>query len=155
MNDRTHYLTEEGLEKVKQELDLRTGVKRNEIADRLQFAIQQGDISENADYEVAKEDQAFNEGHIRQLENIVRHATIIQDVTTTDVVQIGSKVTVKENDSNPETYTIVGAPEAAPSEGKISNESPLGSALLGKRTGEEAVISAPTGKLVFVVTSIG
>jgi transcription elongation factor GreA len=154
MVDRIQYLTPEGLQKVKDELEHLRTVKRGEIAERLAFAIQQGDISENADYEVAKQEQAFNEGRIADLEAIVRHARIIQEVKTTDEVGIGNRVTVAEDGFPPETYTIVGPAEAQPEDGRISYESPVGAALLGKRLGEVAHITTPAGVLELTITAI-
>jgi transcription elongation factor GreA len=154
MIDRVHYLTPEGLQKVKDELEHLRTVKRFEIAERLSFAIQQGDISENADYEVAKQEQAFNEGRIGDLEAILRHAKIIEEVTTTDEVGIGNRVTVTEDGCPPETYTIVGPAEAQPENGRISYESPVGAALLGKRRGDIARVKTPAGDLELEITAI-
>ena len=153
MKDRVHYLTPEGLEKVKEEIEFLSSVKRQEIADRLNFAIQQGDISENADYEVAKQDQGFNEGRIKDLEAVLRHAKIIEN-TVSDEVQVGNKVTVTEDGFPPESYTIVGPTEASPANGLISHESPVGAALLGKRVGDIASVVTPGGEVQYTVTSI-
>lgn len=153
MKDRVHYLTPEGLKKVKEEIEHLSTVKRQEIAERLNFAIQQGDISENADYEVAKQDQGFNEGRIKDLEAVLRHAKIIEN-TVSDEVQVGSKVTVTEDGFPPESYTIVGPTEAYPANGLISHESPVGAALLGKRVGEVAYVRTPGGEVQFTITSI-
>jgi transcription elongation factor GreA len=155
MKDRTHYLTPEGLEKVNRELEYLSTVKRSEIAERLGFAIQQGDISENADYEVAKQEQAFNEGKIKDLEAVLRHARIIESDIPTDEVRVGNRVTVVEEGFPPETYTIVGPTEAAPEKGRISHESPVGSALLGKRVGDTIAIKTPAGELALTVSAIG
>jgi transcription elongation factor GreA len=154
MTDRVQYLTPEGLQKIKDELEHLRTVKRREIADRLAFAIQQGDISENADYEVAKQEQAFNEGRVADLEAILRHARVIREVKTTDEVGIGNRVTVAEDGFPPETYTIVGPAEAQPENGRISYESPVGAALLGKRLGDVAQIKTPAGVLELTVTAI-
>lgn len=154
MIDRVHYLTPEGLQKVTNELEHLRTVKRREIAERLAFAIQQGDISENADYEVAKQEQAFNEGRVADLEEILRHAQVIQEVSTTDEVGIGNRVTVAEEGFPPETYTIVGPAEAQPENGRISYESPVGAALLGKRRGDIARVKTPAGVLELRVTAI-
>ena len=155
MRDRIHYLTPEGLQKVRKELEHLTSIKRREIASRLEFAIQQGDISENADYEVAKQDQAFNEGKIKELEEIMLGARIIEGDLTADCVQIGSRVTVAEEGFPPETYTIVGPTEADPASGRISHESPVGAALLDLRVGEIAQVDTPGGQLELTVTEIG
>ena len=154
MKDRIHYLTPEGLAKVRHELEHLTQVKRREIAERLEFAIKQGDISENADYEVAKQDQAFNEGKISELEDIVLRAEIIKKKPVTGEVQVGSQVTVQEDGYPPETYTIVGPTEAEPANGRISHESPVGAALLGKRVGDMAKIATPNGELELEITEI-
>lgn len=148
------YLTPEGKIKLEAELeDLKTN-KRKELAERLNFAIKQGDLSENADYIAAKEDQAFLEGRIRTIENMLRHVEIIEEQTGGSV-RIGSRITVSEVDvDDPETFSLVGAAEANPMEGKISNESPLGRALLGKHIGDEVAIDAPAGKMRFKIVAI-
>src|SRR5512143_2841149 len=150
----TTYLTPEGKLKLETELeDLKTN-KRRELAERLNFAIKQGDLSENADYIAAKEDQAFLEGRIRTLENMLRHVEIIEEQTGGSV-RIGSRITVSEvGFDDPETFFVVGAAEANPMEGKISNESPLGKALLGKHIGDEVEIDAPAGKMRFKIVAI-
>lgn len=155
MRDRVHYLTPDGLEKVRKELDVLTTIKRNEIAERLGFAIQQGDISENADYEVAKQEQAYNEGRIKDLEEILRNAKIIEGGIPTDHVDVGNQVTVVEEGFPPETYTIVGPAEASPAEGLISHESPVGSALLGRRVGDTVRVVTPSGELQLTISAIG
>lgn len=154
MKDRIHYLTPEGRAKVRQELEFLTTVKRREIAERLEFAIKQGDISENADYDVAKQDQALIEGRIKELENILLTAKIIENTPITGEVQVGSQVTVHEEGFPPETYTIVGPTEAMPANGLISHESPVGAALLGKRVGDVALVHTPGGTLELVITDI-
>jgi len=129
-------------------------VKRIEIAERLGFAIQQGDISENADYEVAKQEQAFNEGRIKDLEAILRQAQIIEENIPTDEIGVGNRVTVVEEGFSPETFTIVGPVEASPAKGLISHESPVGAALLGKRVGDRVQVKTPAGELELTVTTI-
>lgn len=148
------YLTPEGKLKLEAELeDLKTN-KRKELAERLNFAIKQGDLSENADYIAAKEDQAFLEGRIRTIENMLRHVEIIEEQTGGSV-RIGSRITVAEvGFDDPETFSLVGAAEANPMNGKISNESPLGKALLGKHIGDEVEIDAPAGKMRFKIVAI-
>jgi transcription elongation factor GreA len=149
-----HYLTPEGKAKVKAELDDLINNKRVALAKRLRDAIQQGDLSENADYHAAKEDQAFLEGKILELEAILRSAVIIQEGGGGgDVVQVGSRVTVEES-GDKLTFTVVGAKEANPREGKISNESPVGKALLGRRVGEVARAETPAGEIVYKVIKI-
>jgi transcription elongation factor GreA len=148
------YLTPEGKLKLETELeDLKTN-KRRELAERLNFAIKQGDLSENADYIAAKEEQAFLEGRIRQLENMLRHVEIITEQVGGQV-RIGSRITVTEvGTDDPETFWLVGAAEANPMEGKISNESPLGSALLGKHVNDEVEVDAPAGRIAFRIVNI-
>lgn len=150
----TTYLTPEGKQKLEEELeDLKT-TKRWELAERLNFAIKQGDLSENADYIAAKEEQAFLEGRIRTIEGMLRHVTIIEEQTG-GAVRIGSRVTVAEAGfDDPETFSMVGAAEADPTKGKISNESPLGRALLGKQVGDEVEIDAPGGRIRFRIVTI-
>jgi transcription elongation factor GreA len=148
------YLTPEGKLKLEAELeDLKTN-KRRELAERLNFAIKQGDLSENADYRAAKEDQAFLEGRIHTIEGMLRHVSIITEQVGGQV-RIGSRITVIEVGSDDqESFSIVGAAEANPVNGKISNESPLGKALLGKHIGDEVEIDAPAGRITFRIVSI-
>lgn len=149
------YLTPEGKTKLKAELDELINIKRPALAGRLRDAIQQGDLSENADYHVAKEDQAFLEGRILELQEVLRHAITIEgNGGPSDVVQLGSRVTVQESGEDPETFFIVGAKEASPREGKISNESPIGKTLLGRRVGDTAQATTPTGAITFKILKI-
>ncbi len=148
------YLTPEGKTRLTAQLDELVGVKRPALARRLRDAIQMGDLSENADYHAAKEDQAFLEGKIMELEETLRRAIIIRESHGGDMVQIGNRVTVQEEGEDPETFILVGAKEASPREGKISNESPIGRALLGRRVGDIARASAPAGELQFKVIRI-
>ncbi|HEY73549.1 MAG: transcription elongation factor GreA [Chloroflexi bacterium] len=156
MNERQPiYLTAEGVENLRQELDHLTNVKRPALAERLHEAIQQGDLSENADYQIAKEEQGFLEGRIQQIEVMLREAVIIQEDASTDEVALGSRVTVvEEGEEEPETFLIVGAAEADPIGGKVSNESPMGLALLGRRAGDTVTVQAPGGDIVFHITVI-
>jgi len=142
------YLTAEGLEKLQKELkNLKTTV-RNELSARLRAAIQMGDLSENADYIQAKEEQAFIEGRILELENLLSNVKIIEEKGRNDgKVDIGSKVTVKEGNFPEETYYLVGPKEADPINGKISYESPIGKSLLKKKIGDEVQVDTPGGKL--------
>jgi len=139
------YLTPEGEAKLKAELAELTGRRREELAQRLRSAIQMGDLSENADYHKAKEDQAFLEGHIQELEAVLRTAIIIEKKQS-DVVTVGSHVTIQEEGFDPETFYVVGAKEADPRNGKISNESPIGSALLDHKVGDVVEANTPGGK---------
>jgi transcription elongation factor GreA len=149
------YLTLEGAAKLKAELEELKGPKRDEIAKRLRSAIQMGDLSENADYHKAKEDQAFMEGRIQELEYLLNNATIV-DVTDlpTDTIQVGSRVTVQEGDYPEETYFMVGAKEADPRNGKISNESPIGRVLMGGHVGDEVTASTPGGEIKLKILKI-
>jgi transcription elongation factor GreA len=154
MTDDSHYLTSEGAKALRDELDELVNVKRPALAARLKDAISMGDLSENADYHDAKEQQAFLEGRIRYLESILRSAVIIEDDSSDGVVRVGSEVTIQEEDFDPETYRIVGPAEANPREGKISHESPLGTALLGKKTGQKVKVQTPNGTLTFKIKRI-
>ena len=147
----TTFLTHEGFLKLQQELDLLRTEKRTEVAQRLHEAMEGGELIENAEYEAAKNEQAFVEGRIKELEIILASARVINgSPLLTDTVQVGSTVTIQEEGLEPETYTIVGAAEANPKEGLISNESPLGKTLLNKKVGDSVQVDAPGG--VFVVT---
>ncbi len=150
------YLTREGAEELRRELDELIRVKRPALAQRLKEAIAQGDLSENADYHDAKEQQAFLEGRIRYLETTLRTATIIDGSSDgpDGTVRVGMQVTLESKDEPDETYTIVGAAEANPREGKISHESPLGAALMGRKVGDRVSIDAPAGKLTFRIKAI-
>ena len=149
------YLTQEGYDALKVELAELKGPEREALSKRLRDAISMGDLSENADYHKAKEDQGFLEGRIQELEFLLSKAEIIdRSAVTMDTVQVGNKVTVQEADYPEETYYIVGAKEADPRNGKISNESPVGSALLGGRVGDEVTAETPTGGLRLKILKI-
>lgn len=150
------YLTAEGAEKLRQELKYLETTKREEIAQRLRSAIQMGDLSENADYHKAKEDQGFLEGRIQELKFTLQNAEIIDESNNgkRDVVDIGATVTIQEGDYDPETYQLVGAKESNPRQGKISNESPLGRALLGKRVNDEVRVQTPGGEMIVQIVNI-
>lgn len=150
------YVTPEGLEKLEVELRERSEVRRMEIATRLQEAIRMGDLKENADYHAAKEDQAFNEGRILELEALIRRAEVIEGGGEDGVVSMGSTVTVAEVgfDDEEERYRIVGAQEADPTSGLISNVSPLGKALIGSRAGDKVSFETPGGEVEFSVLSV-
>ena len=149
------YLTKEGAAKLKTELEELKGPKRDEMAKRLRSAIQMGDLSENADYHKAKEDQSFMEGRIQELEYLLNKATIV-DVTelSTDTIQVGSRVTVQEGDYPAEIYFLVGAKEADPRNGKISNESPIGRVLMGCHVGDDVIASTPGGEIKLKILKI-
>ncbi|MDX1378178.1 MAG: transcription elongation factor GreA [Anaerolineales bacterium] len=153
MTQKTHYLTPEGEAKLRNELEELTGSKREEIAQRLRSAIQMGDLSENADYHKAKEDQSFLEGRIQEIEAILRSATIIEKKQS-DVVAVGSRVTIQEEDFDPETFDLVGAKEADPRKGKISNESPFGIALMDHKVGDVVEAETPGGQVKLKILKI-
>jgi transcription elongation factor GreA len=153
MTQQTHYLTPEGETKLRAELAELTGPRREELAQRLRSAIQMGDLSENADYHKAKEDQAFLEGRIQELEAILRTATIVEKKQS-DVVEVGARVTIQEEDYGPETFYLVGATEADPRNGKISNESPFGKALLGHKVGDVVEAETPGGRVKLKILKI-
>ncbi|MFN8386805.1 MAG: transcription elongation factor GreA [Anaerolineales bacterium] len=147
------YLTPEGEAKLKAELAELTGARREELAQRLRSAIQMGDLSENADYHKAKEDQAFSEGRIQEIEATLRMATIVEKKQS-DVVMVGSRVTVQEEGFDPETFSMVGAKEADPRNNKISNESPIGSALMGHKAGDVVEAQTPGGSVKFKIVKV-
>ena len=151
----TTFLTKEGYQKLADELEFLRTTKRKEVAERLHEAMEGGELIENAEYEAAKNEQAFVEGRIQEVEIILASARIIEeknnDPTT---VQVGDTVVVKEGNNSPEEYTIVGAAEANPREGKISNESPLGRALLSHGAGDDVTVEAPGGTFKVRVVKI-
>ena len=149
------YLTAEGEAKAKAELAELKGPRRTELAQRLRSAIQMGDLSENADYHKAKEDQAFLEGRIIELEYLLQNATVVDtSEVSRDTVQVGTRVTIQEGDEEPESYLMVGASEADPRNGRISNESPIGQALFGRKVGETAIAKTPGGEIAFKILKI-
>jgi transcription elongation factor GreA len=149
------FLTSEGAKRLRLELAQLKGPEREAMSKRLRFAISQGDLSENADYHKAKEDQAFLEGRIQELEYLLKNATIVEAPTgRRDQVEVGVTVTVQEDDYDPETYYIVGAKEADPRNGRISNESPIGRALMGARVGDVVTAETPGGQLRFKLLKI-
>ena len=149
------YLTKEGAEKLRAELEQLKGPAREELAKRLRSAIQQGDLSENADYASAKEDQGFLEGRIAELTEILGNVVIIEEnAPRKDMVDVGSKVTIQEDKDPVETYFIVGPQEADPAKGRISHNSPIGQALLGHREGETVNATTPAGVLKFKIVKI-
>ena len=149
----TEYISAEGLEKLKKELEELKTTERRAIADRLEAAKALGDLSENAEYQEAKEAQSLNEGKIQELEEMLREAVVIQKPTGTSAVQIGSTIEV-DSPHGRETFTIVGSEEADPLGGKISNESPMGQAFLGKAVGDKADIKTPGGPETYKVVKI-
>ena len=147
------YLTPEGEAKLKTELAELTGRRREELAARLRSAIQMGDLSENADYHKAKEDQAFLEGRIQEIGAILRMAIIVEKQQS-DFVMVGSYVTIQEEGSDPETFYVVGAKEADPRNNKISNESPIGSALMNHKAGDAVEAQTPGGKIKIKIIKV-
>jgi transcription elongation factor GreA len=149
------YLTAEGAERLKKELEDLKGPKRLALSKRLRDAIQMGDLSENADYHKAKEDQGFLEGRIQELDFILRNAIIVEEKAgPKDIVAVGVRVTVQEEDFDPETYYMVGAKEADPRAGKISHESPIGRALMDHRVGETVQAETPGGSIMLKILKI-
>ena len=146
-------ITKEGLEKLKQELENLKTIKRKEIAERLRRAISYGDLSENADYSSAREEQNFLEQRIAELEDKIRGSTIISQSSKGDTVQVGSKVSLESNGEN-FSFTITDPNLANPLEDKISSESPLGKALLGKKQGDRAQVETPQGKATYLIGKI-
>lgn len=148
------YLTKEGFQKLQDELEYLRTAKRQEVAERLHEAMEGGELIENAEYEAAKNEQAFVEGRIQELEIILAAAHIIDDSAAhmdPNLVQVGDTVVIKEEDGAEEEYTIVGAAEADPRAGKISNESPLGKALLNHHPGDMVTVDAPGGSFKVTV----
>lgn len=155
MAEQPTFLTREGLQKLEEELHYLQTVRRQEVAERLHAAMEEGDIDENAEYDDAKNEQAFVEGRILTLEAMLKNAVLIDEHgKSNDEVVLGSKITVVEGDNPPEVYHLVGAAEADPTRGKISNESPLGKALMGRRVGDTVQVNAPAGLLTFRITAI-
>jgi len=147
MADKPVPLTLEGREKLQKELDFLISVKRPEVAEAIHSAKEEGDISENSAYDAAKEQQAFVEGRIMQIEQMLKNAEIIETPAWTGMVALGSKVKVVEKGSkDEEEYQIVGPAEADPAKGRISNESPVGRALMGKKKGDPIIVETPAGK---------
>jgi transcription elongation factor GreA len=149
------YLTAEGAEKLKIELADLKGPQRESIARRLRDAIQMGDLSENADYHKAKEDQSFLEGRIQELDYILGNAIIVEETTgKREIVTVGTHVTIQEEGFDAEVYHIVGAKEADPRAGKISNESPFGRALMEHRVGDTVTAETPGGSIKLKILKI-
>ncbi len=147
------YISQEGLEKLKEELLQLKTLERQSIAERLEKAAALGDLSENAEYQEAKEAQSLNESKIAEHEEMLKNIVVIKKPTGTDVVQIGSVVVV-EHSGKEITYTIVGSEEADPIAGKVSNESPLGKAFLGKKRGELFEVKTPGGSMMYKIKEI-
>ncbi|MBN1230978.1 MAG: transcription elongation factor GreA [Anaerolineales bacterium] len=150
-----YYITADGIAKLKAELEELTGPKRVDISERLREAISQGDLSENADYIKAKEDQGFLEGRIEEIKTLLSNVVVIDESKTTDgKVKIGSHVIIQEGDYPSEEYHVVGAAEANPREGRISNKSPIGIAVMGKKEGDLVTVETPGGKLKLKILKV-
>lgn len=154
----TEYLTKEGYEKLQKELDMLRTVRRKEVAERLREAAENslGEFVEDPEFEAAKNEQSFVEGRIKELDIILANAQLIDDrkAKKGDDVQIGSRITIQEGRKKPEDYRIVGAAEANPREGKISHESPIGRAVIGKKEGDKVEITAPSGSFTVKIVKI-
>lgn len=153
MDSKKIYLTREGLEDLKREYEELAKVKRPEVLNRVSQARNMGDLSENAEYTVAREELSFIDGRIDELEELLKQAVLISNNNHSNTIKLGSTVKVSA-DGGPEVFTVVGEWEADPKEKKISHESPLGKALLGKKVGEEVEVEAPAGKIVYTIEAI-
>ncbi len=149
-------LTEEGYENLEEELDYLKTVKRKEIAERIKTARDFGDISENSEYDDAKNEQAFVEGRIKEIENMLNNARVVKDDDVDEgIVNVGTTVRLQNIDENEEfTYTLVGAAEADPLEGKISNQSPIGSSIMGHQVGDQVEVDTPSGETSYQILMI-
>ncbi len=154
MGQKKILVTQEGLGKLNSELEHLLSVRRQEIAGKIKRAREMGGTENNAEYEDAKNDQAFVEGRILMLENIVKNATVIESPAMPGTVEMGDKVLIQNQDGKIEQFTIVGSAEASPVEGKISNESPVGKALLGKKIGDEVEVTTPAGLLKLLIMDV-
>ncbi|GAA0295344.1 transcription elongation factor GreA [Gracilibacillus halotolerans] len=154
--EKSFYMTEEGKQKLENELNTLITEKRPEVVERIKIARSFGDLSENSEYDAAKDEQAFVESRIAQIENMIRNAVIIEnDASDPDIVSLGKTVTFVElPDGEEESYTIVGSAEADPFEGKISNDSPIAKSLLGNRIGDEVAVSTPAGDMNVKIVGI-
>ncbi len=150
---KTVYITKKGLEKLREELKELTEEKRPAVARRIKEAREMGDISENAEYDAARQEQAFVEGRISELEEVIKNAKVVEENKEKNIVHVGAKVTV-HIEGDEETFEIVGAQEADPTENRISHESPLGSSMVGKKVGETFEVEAPIGKLTYKILKI-
>lgn len=149
------YLSREGLEKLKSELDHLRTVRRHEVAEQIQQSRERGGTVSNAEYEEAKNELAFTEGRILTLDNLINNAAIIDDSPgARDIVEVGATVKVQDQDGRAVEYTITGSAEADPSQGKISNVSPIGKSLLGKRVGEVTEVNVPSGRIRLEILTI-
>ncbi|WP_028402878.1 transcription elongation factor GreA [Ectobacillus panaciterrae] len=154
--EKTYPMTQAGKDKLEQELEYLKTVKRKEVVERIKIARSFGDLSENSEYDAAKDEQAFVEGRVTQIENMIRNAVIIEEnVENSTTVSLGKSVTFVElPDGDEETYTIVGSAEADPFEGKISNDSPIARSLLGKQIGDQVMVQTPGGDMKVKIVSV-
>lgn len=148
------FLTRQGYQKLQEELDYLRTTKRHEVAQRLHEAMEGGELIEDAEYEAAKNEQAFVEGRIQELEILLANARVIEETGKMDVVQVGARVTIQEEGCDPEEYTIVGPAEANPREGRISNESPLGRSLMDHRAADRVRVDAPGGSFYVTILKV-
>ncbi|WP_046173901.1 transcription elongation factor GreA [Domibacillus indicus] len=155
-NEKVYPMTREGKEKLEQELEYLKSVKRKEVVERIKIARSFGDLSENSEYDSAKEEQAFVEGRIGTIETMIRNAKIIEaSEMNADEVSLGKTVTFVElPDGEEESYTIVGSAEADPFEGKISNDSPIAKSMIGRRVGDKVIVQTPAGEMNVKIVSI-
>ncbi|REB09952.1 transcription elongation factor GreA [Sporosarcina sp. BI001-red] len=155
VSEKKYPMTVSGKQKLEDELEFHKTVKRKEVVERIKIARSYGDLSENSEYDSAKEDQAFIEGKISSLESMIRNSVIISEDTRTEEAQLGSTVTFKEiPDGEIETYTIVGSAEADPLEGLISNDSPIAKGILGRKKGDLVKIITPGGEMQVEITEV-
>ena len=154
MVERTHFLTPEGRRKLEEELEFLRTTRRQEIAESLRSAVEEGDLTEDAGYEEMKREQAFVEGRIRDIESILHGAQTMPENGNHERVALGVRITVAEEGGDPETYQIVGRAEADPLNGRISNESPLGRALMGRCKGDTVQVQTPSGMVQFQIIAI-
>ncbi|HEX75434.1 MAG TPA: transcription elongation factor GreA [Dehalococcoidia bacterium] len=154
MGQKRIFITQEGLAKLKSELEYLLSVRRQEVADKIKRAREMGGTENNAEYDDAKNEQAFVEGRILMLENTVRKAVVIESAASPGVVELGSTVLIQNQDGKIDQFVIVGSAEANPVEGKISNESPVGQSLLGRRIGDEVEVVTPAGVLKLLIMEV-
>ena len=154
MNEKKIMLTQEGLAKLQSELEELLSVRRREVAGKIKRAREMGGTENNAEYDDAKNEQAFVEGRILTLENIVKNAVVIESPALPGVVELGNKVLIQNQDGKIDQFTIVGSAEANPVEGKISNESPVGQALLDRKVGDEVEVPTPAGMLKLTIIEV-
>src|SRR5699024_9651574 len=156
VTEKSYYMTEEGKDKLEEELQHLKTEKRQEVVERIKIARSFGDLSENSEYDAAKDEQAFVESRISQVETMIRNAVIIEnDNENSDIISLGRSVTFKElPDGDEETYTIVGSAESDPFEGKISNDSPMAKSLIGQEAGAEVSVTTPAGDIMVRIEKV-